>query len=135
MGKNMKKQQALARYLQCEMDEITIGGSSYEHGKREYLVYTDEEAEFAAQDAILDTLWAFRPEFLADYAADGVGAEVFRIIADAKYEDANPIFLRLIRDLDSLVNDAIGSDGRGHFIAHYDGNEIELDGFYAYRVN
>ena len=39
-------------------------------------------------------------------------------------------------DIDSVVDTCIEWDGIAHFIATYDGNEIELeDGYFAYRIN
>jgi hypothetical protein len=42
-------------------------------------------------------------------------------------------------DIDSLVEDAISADGRGHFLSSYDGDENEetVNGqtFYIYRTN
>lgn len=127
---------ALATYLSCSADDITVNGHYYALGDKDYLVVTVQEADEAARESILDSLWAFRPSFLASHAVEGVDAEVFDIVQSAKFEDATPIFKRLIPDLDAFVADAIASDGRAHFLARYDGNEIELDGgFFAYRDN
>ena len=39
-------------------------------------------------------------------------------------------------DIDSVVDTCIEWDGIAHFIATYDGNELELeDGYFAYRIN
>ena len=39
-------------------------------------------------------------------------------------------------DLDKLADEAIDRDGKEHFIAYYDGNEIDLgNGLFAYRLN
>lgn len=39
-------------------------------------------------------------------------------------------------DMDAVVEECISQDGVAHFIASYDGNEIDLgNGLYAYRVN
>lgn len=39
-------------------------------------------------------------------------------------------------DMDAIVSEAISQDGIAHFIASYDGNEIDLgNGLFAYRVN
>jgi hypothetical protein len=50
-------------------------------------------------------------------------------------ESANPIIEALIEDMDHFVSDAISSDGRGHFISRYDGEENEEGEFYIYRTN
>ena len=39
-------------------------------------------------------------------------------------------------DMDAIVSEAISQDGVAHFIASYDGNEIDLgNGLFAYRTN
>ena len=40
-----------------------------------------------------------------------------------------------IEDFDDFIDDAVSSDGRGHFISRYDGDENEQDGYYIYRCN
>ena len=46
---------------------------------------------------------------------------------------------RLIKDWDHFVQDAVSSDGRGHFLSGYDGaeNEEKVDGvwYFIYRTN
>ena len=54
-------------------------------------------------------------------------------------QDANEPLLALVDDFEELVQDAIGCDGRGHFLASYDGVEEEFyyneEYYYIYRVN
>ena len=40
-----------------------------------------------------------------------------------------------IKNFDDFVEDAVRADGRGHFLAGYDGNENEQGDFYLYRTN
>lgn len=136
----MEKTQALAKYLKVEQSEIETSrydNDTLEHGREEYLVLTDEEADSRAKDAILESAWAFRPEFLAAHLKEGVDQEVVELIqSNGKCEDNNKAILSLIDDVDHFVDDAIKADGRGHFLSHYDGEEIELSGgLYAYRNN
>jgi hypothetical protein len=50
-------------------------------------------------------------------------------------EDANELVQSMVGDrLDELVTDAIGADGRGHFLASYDGDEVEGGAAYLYRI-
>lgn len=132
----------LARHLGVERDEIE---SAYEYatfsvGSAEYRVLTDAEATDAARTEILESVWAFRPEFLAAHTVAGVDAETIQTIQDnGKCESNNAVLLRLIGDVDHFVDDAIKVDGRGHFLSSYDSeeNEIKVDGewFFIYRVN
>ena len=38
-------------------------------------------------------------------------------------------------DLDKLAQDCVDADGVAQNLARYDGEEIELDGWWAYRVD
>jgi hypothetical protein len=132
------KSEALAAYLDLTDDELVYGPNehgTYEMGPGEYLVLTDEEADDAAHAEIVRSLWAFNAEWLAGYTP--LPVEAIRAIQEAMYEDASDAFESLIGDdMDAFVYDSIGADGRGHFLAGYDGEEIELAGdYYAYRVN
>lgn len=132
-----KKQKALAKYLEIKPSELETSrydDDTFELGSHEYLVLTDDEADQKASDCIKDMAWAFRPEFLASHMTD-VDASDLKPIQE-KCESANPIILKLIDDVDHFVSDAVSSDGRGHFLSHYDGEEIELSkGLFAYRLN
>lgn len=117
-------------------------------GNAEYLVLTDDEADAAARTAIEDSLWAFRPEFIAAHAnatLDAAAIDALGKMQGELCESAGPLVRALIRDFDHFVADAIRADGRGHFLAGYDGKESEtyfthnnaIGGFYlyVYRVN
>lgn len=157
---------ALAQFMGCDKDirRNTLPNSiSYEWGDFEdygnttcpqeweaetnYIVCTDEEADELAYDYIMETLWAFTPSFLA--GETGVNEEVFIALANnGKCESNNDAIMSIIKQsniqpqhdpLQNFVDSAIGADGRGHFIAHYDHNEHEVKvgnkTFYIYRVN
>lgn len=102
----------------------------------DWICLTDKEADKMAREYILDSVWAFNSDFLASHSDSGV--QVFNILREA-CEDANSAILCLIKDKDYFVEDAISSDGRGHFMSSYDGeeHEISLDGdyWYCYRLN
>ena len=101
-----------------------------------YLVYTDEEANYAVRENIEEMVWAFTPSFLS--AHTGVDEEVFVALAD-RCEANNDSFKRMIKDFNAFVDDAVNCDGRGHFLAPYDHeeNEITFNGitYYIYRRN
>ena len=132
-----KNARALARHLEIGEGEIkaTNYGSFRADRDSDYLVYTDEEADNAAREVILDQVWAFQAEFLE---AHGVPAEVSEALLPL-CEGANPVLLKLLRDVEHFVEDAIASDGRGHFLSMYDGqeHEVRVDGetFFIYREN
>jgi hypothetical protein len=131
------KLDALAQHLQCTTEEA-------KGIKDDYLVYTDEEADEACQEYIKDSVWAFNPHFiLSECGLDGSGVDYLRQMQEKFCESANDFILSLIEStcgLDEFVNLAISADGRGHFLASYDGHEYDIetenDGtFYVYRTN
>jgi hypothetical protein len=109
-------------------------------GVGEYLVCSDELADEQAKAEILSTLWAFKPSFLAEMTK--LDSVVFEKLATL-CEDSNTAIQTIIKvtcGLDYLVEQAITSDGRGHFLASFDGEEIEYHTksgktVYLYRCN
>lgn len=106
----------------------------------EWAVYLEqEEAEEAAKESITQTLWAFNSEFLA--SETGLDVIIFQSLSE-KYEEANEAIEKLIEStcgLDDFVQSAISSDGLGHFLSSYDGEEVDLyfgdESFIAIRIN
>jgi hypothetical protein len=96
------------------------------------MVLTDAEAQDKVAEYIKETVWAFNPDFLARHS--GIDREVFERLQDS-CETANDAIFKLIKNFDDLVEDAVGTDGRGHFLSGYDGNENEQGDFYLYRTN
>lgn len=109
----------------------------------EFAVGTEEEVDAAVRECVRESLWAFRPEFLANYTPDGVDAEILGIIIEMKCEDATEIIAKLVDErLGKLIDDAVASDGRGHFLSSWDGEERDSDdikglpkGRLAFRIN
>jgi hypothetical protein len=135
---------ALAKMLGCEVDEISLlPASVYDHNAfdacgGEYLVLTDDEANEQAEQHIRRSLWAFRVEFIASHSTNRWSDDCVKALEKMQgelCESANPIFEALIKNIDHFVSDAISSDGRGHFLAEYDGEENEEGAFYIYRTN
>ena len=121
-----------------DVQEATYGDHAYDADGGEWLVLTDEEADEAARDAIRESVWAFRPEFVAGYVPEGIDADTLQAIQGERCEDANAPILALIEagaGFDDFAADAIGADGRGHFLSHYDGEEREAGEFYIFRTN
>lgn len=93
---------------------------------REYAVGSNSEADDAAKECIRSSVWAFNPGFLSNHT--NLDADIIKIIQEAKCEDANEPLMQLIDNFNEFVADAIGADGRGHFLSSYDGEENTLDG-------
>jgi hypothetical protein len=133
---------ALAALLGCDAEEIEeapYGENAYRYGSWEYLVLTDEEADKATAQDIEQGLWAFNASFLVSFLPDGVGEEVIEAL-QPQGEGANDAIRSMVGDrFEDLVSEAISADGRGHFLAGYDGNEDEEKigetYFYIYRTN
>jgi len=134
-----EKLEALAEYLDIEEEDMEIvwGGEAVEADGGEYRVFTDSEADRACRSYIRDTLWAFNADFLIGFTnLPNDAVEMISNFQESKAEDSNEAIYSLVEDkFNSLVKDAILSDGRGHFLSPYDGEEIEEGDFFIYRYN
>lgn len=97
-------------------------------GQAWYAVHS-EDLDQVSTDAVLETAWAFRPQFLADHT--GLPVELFdALVANNRCEDNNEVVLTLLRKvgpgIEAFVRDAIAADGVGHFLSPYDGEEHEI---------
>lgn len=91
----------------------------------------DEEANKAAKEYIEETLCYFNPDFLAEHS--NMPESVFSHLASTGFDD-NEAYKCIIHNIDDFVDDAINADGRGHFLSSYDGEEVEIDGYFLYRL-
>ena len=95
-------------------------------GPGEYLVCSDKMADEQVKGEILSNLRTFRVDFLA--GETGVPSEVFyALINTMPAVDSNESIRALVRSTcgeDSLVDASVSADGRGHFLASYDSEEI-----------
>ena len=117
----------------------------FEIFSNEYLVLTEAEADGFAEDEIMNSLWAFKPEFILDHTdfvnditqrEAEIWIEAMREMQSKLCESANTIVKSFINNYkDEFIADAIESDGRGHFISFYDGEEHEVNGYYIYRIS
>lgn len=138
---------ALANFLEVETDEITENdweNNAFDCNGETYLVLTDEEADEKAREEITESLWAFNADFIISHTSTYEDMDNYEFQAavnslrkaqESACESLNPLVRALIEDMDDFVEDAIMSDGRGHFISRYDGEENEENGFYIYRVD
>ena len=140
----MKKQE-LTKFLGCEAQEITeTEYGTYDFGREEYLVLTDAEAEVEVKKRILDDIWAFRAAWLIRHikgynklsqGQEKALVEAIEMLQEKLCEAANPILAAMINNIDNFIADAIDTDGRGHFLASYDGEEVKAGEFFIYRIN
>ena len=76
--------------------------------------------------------------FLEKVKADTSLQEKLKAAADADAVAAiaeNSGYKISTKDIEKFINEAIASDGRGHFISYYDGNEYEENDLFIYRLN
>jgi hypothetical protein len=146
-----EREKALVEELEVDPQDIEKSKHTpnlFEVGSKEYLVLTDEEADREVKDYIKNSLFAFNTSFIVPFVredvAEGIeeeGGSVEEYVEQLKekYEDGNADLEDLIDDMDRFVRDAVMSDGRGHFLSSYDGNELEqkVNGkwYFIYRVN
>jgi hypothetical protein len=122
-----------------DVSECCYGSNMFDAPGAEYQVLTENEADEACKEYILDSLWAFVPDFLSSMTE--LPAEVFVSLQD-QCEGANDTVYTLVKGscgLDDFVEAAVSADGRGHFIGRYDGEEHEVrvggEDFLVYRTN
>lgn len=145
------KEKALRVFFNIPEDQPVIPSvyedNVFEVGKAEYLVLTDKEADEYVKEEIERSLWAFNASFILGHCATyergatnweyESAKKALEMIQGHFCEGINELILALIKDVDEFVKDAVAADGRGHFLAHYDGDEDEqkIDGvtYYIYR--
>lgn len=148
----MNKEQAFSEYVGTDYEEDSdenpinvYPNNVFEYLNEEYLVLTDEEADELCAQKIKESLWAFNIDFLIPFLDcpdkfQGIEVEEFlrcmRSVQEKMCENANSLIQSLIgRNLSWLITEAIACDGRGHFLAAYDGEENECEGYFIYRMN
>ena len=133
----LEKQLQLAKFLDCLPSELEsdCDESTFNYGRATYRVLTDSEADEACAESIEQSLWAFNADFLSGYTK--LDSRVFSALSEL-CEDANDAVRALIDGsggFDNFVSEAVGADGRGHFMSSYDGEEWGYGGYYIYRTN
>jgi len=114
-----EKGRAYAKFLDLEFEDwsdIEEDSDTYKYGREEYLILTDNEA---------DEMW---DESLDNYIEECILPEI-------------PKQYHAYFDDESFKEDCKRDDGRGHSLAAYDGNEVDMedpenkDQFFGYRMN
>lgn len=139
-----EKIKELAEFLGCDEGDITVSNWNnrvFEFGNEEYLVVTDEEADEEATSRIEQCIWAFNAEYILDECAIDYNESAISSLQEMQNrccESCNPFLSSLIEStcgLDCFIQEAISCDGRGHFLASYDGKENKAGCYYVYRLN
>lgn len=143
------KEKALRVFFNIPDDQVIIPDvyqdNLYAVGTAEYLVLTEKEADEYVKEDIMQSLWAFNAEFILHHSNNNEmsnwewdnAVKALKEIQGEYCEGINGLVRALIIDIDEFVKDAVAEDGRGHFLAYYDGDEDEqrIDGvtYYIYR--
>jgi len=125
-----------------EPDEcVDLNGNAKQFGcdGEEYILVNNDEANALCGEYILETLWAFRPKYLAEIT--GMDKTIFEVL-QPQCENANEAIHAIIKNtcgIDYFIENTVKTDGRGIFLAIYDGEEREYEfngkQYYLYRVN
>ena len=88
----------------------------------DFLVTDNVRVDYALEDYIKEGVWAFNASFLANFI--DMDESHIGFIQEKLCEDCNDLFLQAIGDkLNKFIEEAVSSDGRGHFLSGYDGVE------------
>lgn len=125
---------------EIKIEDIEYTEYGFKTESMDFLVLTDSEALRATEEYIKDTLWAFNASFLVQFLPDECKNQKIEkslsALSEKLCEAANPLFLWIFREqIKDIIREAILSDGRGHFLAGYDGNENEEGNYFIYRVD
>ena len=114
----------------------------------EFLICDDAGRTKELEDNIKESLWAFNAEFIIEHMATYKSimpheysdiTKALRKMQEQLCESANPLIAAMIEDIEEFIDDAVSTDGAGHFLSPYDGEEteFEFDGetYYIYRLN
>jgi rRNA-processing protein FCF1 len=123
-----EKIEALAKHLDCSIKEAI-------NNMDDYSVLTNDEANRSVRGYIEESVCFFNPRFIANHSK--VDQEVIKKLQEL-CEGSNKAIRTLIKDFDHFVDEAIATDGRGHFMSSYDGleHEVNINGtdYYIYKI-
>lgn len=98
----------------------------------EYIILNEEQQLETVKDSLYGTASYFDSQFLEKMT--GIPSEAFDALEG--HDNAVVKIIESTCGLDAFAEECIAITGAGHFLAHYDGEEIELDGEYsAFRTN
>lgn len=108
----------------------------------EYLAY-EEGIQYIASDEQLEQLenGEITEDEIRENYLEGLNASIDgQWMSEYKFQFGESEFQRVLIqenliDIEELAKYCVDIDGVGHFIASYDGDETEQDGYYIYRTN
>lgn len=106
----------------------------------DYYCGDEEEMNEKTEEYIENSLWAFNKSFLGSYGSLAkMDCDIVDKVLDPiqqECESGNEAVKGLVdwdENKDEIVSDAIRSDGRAHFLNHWDSTELSYGKYYAYR--
>jgi hypothetical protein len=128
---------ALCRHDGCDpSDVVDEDDGHYSVGRREFLVLPDAEADTAVKEHLKESVWCADTAFVLSHTKLPWEAHALvKSFQEKLRENANDTLLALLKDFDAFARESVSADGRGHFLAAYDGHEHEESGYYIYRLN
>ena len=148
-GQNMAMAEIIATHAGVPVENVRLTEEGFKGVKsvrvfsvsdgREFLVTPgDIASKKLAKITIQEMAWAFDAEFILKHSKIDTSADTItalKKVQRALCEEANPIILAMIKVFDKFAQDAIATDGIGHFLSPYDGQETKTkDGFCIYRL-
>lgn len=140
-----EKKNAICAALGVQEDDVFEETSGSHYGldtfgvaRKQYAIGTREEAEEACQSYIRDSIWAFNADFILGCCNLPHGLKrAIEIFQREECENANEPLFELVDKTCGIIKfteEAISADGLGHFLATYDGQEIEAGKFIIFRI-
>jgi len=96
---------------------------------REFLVCSDKGRDQEIRKNVRESLWAFNADFIARHARGDLDARAIKALKETQEklcEGANELIFSMVKSFKKLCEEAVRSDGYGHFLNPYDGNEEEV---------
>ena len=127
-------------YIKGWIDESWFEDYWREHN--EFLAY-EEDIQYIATEEELEELengQTTEEEIREHYYNDLQSSIENNWVDEFKYQLGDEEFQRVLLqenliDIDEVANWCVEMDGVAHTLAHYDGDEIECNGYYIYRTN
>ena len=143
-GKTLTKKKALKdllsegseNFMSITSVHTTTHGSTFLSGGCEYLILTDKEANARVDCIIRDSVENFSTEFIQRFTP--ISEEDIRVIKETSRP--NCILTECIEEgglggMCKFIDSAIQTDGRGHFLSPYDGEENKAGNYFIYKMD
>jgi hypothetical protein len=123
----------------CHLTDVQQAKIEKQLDTGEWCVYDDIAADKMCYSHIVSNLWTFLPSFLAKCTQLPIC--IFELLAalndQDRHQQAITALIMATCGLQTVVDEAIRVDGRGHYLSSYDSNEVKIEFgkkvVYAYR--